>query len=386
MIGLASGISGATLGYEKMFANDKHDSKLYNAGNDEYGNTQDILKARYDKAHPVAPAAEPAVTIPVTTPAVPTAEEEEMGPEGKAGFYHPKLKNGGLPKYQPAGPVKDQSGAPFATGDANDGFGFSSNQSDTPFVPHTISAADYQDWYNMRQRQYTQENTQKAQEKQRKEGADIRAGYGNSAYNNPGDFKMWFAQNAQRPDVMANSANRQALEAMWKKETGQDKPQEPDAGPLKEQTGPAATGDASDAFGWTTPDAPKMQKTGEATYRGDNAGFVAGNNAIIGLGYFADWAEQRAQRKSGYNQMMRNVNNTDSMLNAYDPKNPFGNERTNMAVGPNSQLVMGTPMQDFSQVGAKYGGMKKYREGGTYEVSPEEIMAILAAGGEIEYL
>jgi hypothetical protein len=44
--GLAAGLSGAVLGYEKLFANDKQDSMLYNANTGEQGKTADILEAR----------------------------------------------------------------------------------------------------------------------------------------------------------------------------------------------------------------------------------------------------------------------------------------------------------------------------------------------------
>lgn len=52
--GLAAGLSGAVLGYEKLFAGDKTDSKLANANTGEYGNTADILDKRDQAARRAA--------------------------------------------------------------------------------------------------------------------------------------------------------------------------------------------------------------------------------------------------------------------------------------------------------------------------------------------
>lgn len=52
--GLASGLSGAILGYEKLFAGDKTDSKLANTNTGEYGNTADILDKRDQAARRAA--------------------------------------------------------------------------------------------------------------------------------------------------------------------------------------------------------------------------------------------------------------------------------------------------------------------------------------------
>jgi len=397
MIGLASGLSGATLGYEKMFAKDKHDSKLMNTGTEEYGNTQDILKARYDKANPTPPTPDPKDMNPD-----PRTKMTRTGGSGMGAV----LENGNM--------YDDFSGASYDYTGGTDTPPTTTTSTSAPQMPAIPAGLnDYMNRGNVQTKRF-----------------------GGLAQFDPGGevtFQQWFAQNATRADVMANVSNQQALMEMWKKETGQNNTgnTNPNSGPLKfgQQPGPVASdpvsrpagqpvegtgpgsgmynamlgqqelegalGDVAVGSGMgegtagsesTADPKVQMQKSWETTYRGDNAGFVAGNNAIVGLGYFADWAERRDQRKNNYDQQLRAMGNTDSMYNAYNPKNPFGNERTNMAVGPNSQLVMGTPLQDFSQVGAKYGGMKKYRQGGTYEVSPEEIMAILAAGGEIEYL
>jgi hypothetical protein len=45
-----------------------------------------------------------------------------------------------------------------------------------------------------------------------------------------------------------------------------------------------------------------------------------------------------------------------------------------------------TPVQFTGRGMAKYGGQKKYKEGGSYDLTQSEIQAILQAGGEIEYI
>lgn len=434
MMGLASGLSGATLGYKKMLADDKRDSKLMNTETGEYGNTQEILKARSDKA---GPKVEP-VRFDYGKPNV-------VAPYGITPQFIEQLKNQPIdPKVTPAGDLR-QMGATLEGKNMYDDFSGASidnignmesmdaNQTVQPNVtnpvanPVTNPSATQSAAPDTTPGATPQAETSN-QVINRGAGTAKRDAEGNYIYGS--DATGW-----------SKSKSREAAESKWRSGsynyTPTSAPVEPVAIPdnlqnlmqgvqikrdgglakfwpggpfntangtnpieqmLRQQSGQTGLGVQDDAqlgsyaafnmqgTGANTPEV-KMQKTWETESRGDDAGFVVGNNAIVGLGYFADWAERRDQRKNlNYDQQVRMMGNTDSMYNAYNPKNPFGNERTNMAVGPNSQLVMGTPLQDFSQVGAKWGGMKKYRQGGTYEVTPEEIMAILAAGGEIEYL
>ena len=416
MIGLASGLSGATLGYEKMFAKDKHDSKLMNTGTGEYGNTQDVLKARYDKANPT----------PATAPA-----QQDMNPDPKTRMT--KSGGSGMGATLEAGNMYDDF-AGAQSGYMGSGSSTTTSQTSTTTppasqpLPHRGSKGSGMGNMMDMESMYTpnpaasaapvmpqmpagfQDYMDRGNLQQKRQGGMMRFQPGGAV-----PFNQWFAQNAMRQDVMQNSANQAKLMEMWRSETGQteETANQPaqntpansiGTGTPVKGTGPGSgmynamlgqqqlegvLGDVAVGSGLGTVENPgvKMQQTSQTKYQGDEAGFVAGNNAIVGLGYFADWAEKRDQRRNkSYDQLLRETNNTDSMYNAYNPKNAFGNERTNMAVGPNSQLVMGTPMQDFSQVGARYGGTKRYRQGGTYEVSAEEIAAILAAGGEIEFL
>ena len=311
--GLAAGLSGATLGYEKLFSNTKTDNYLYNQDTKEAGKRDDVLKARWDKANPT-PA------IPATTPPAVTKPLSNMTPTGGSGMgavledpNSPKnmyeFERGGyLPRYQYAGSV---------------------------------------------------------------------------------DFRTWFSQNAQRPDVLSIMGNRAALEELWKKETGQTQQTQTTAqpaGPLKTAVGPTANNDGNDAAGWFKPATPQWQQDFQYTQRGDNAGFVAANNALIGLGMTNQVLGQKQLQKQ-YNQQMVNIGNTDSMYNAVNPSNPYGNYTTNVGIGPNFALVRQTAAQDFSDANlARYGGMKKYKQGGSYMVSDKELMEILANGGDVEFL
>jgi hypothetical protein len=136
-------------------------------------------------------------------------------------------------------------------------------------------------------------------------------------------------------------------------------------------------------------DAPlQYQKDWETTERGDTAGFVAANNALIGLGAVNSVLGAKNQQKQ-YNQEMVKIGNTDSMYNAVNASNPYGNYTTNVGIGPNFALVRQTAAQDFSDANlARNGGTmkRKYKQGGSYMVSNEELMEILRNGGDVEFL
>jgi hypothetical protein len=90
-----------------------------------------------------------------------------------------------------------------------------------------------------------------------------------------------------------------------------------------------------------------------------------------------------------YNEEMVKIGNTDSMYNAVNASNPYGNYTTNVGIGPNFALVRQTAAQDFSDANlARNGGTMKrmYKQGGSYMVSNEELMEILRNGGDVEFL
>lgn len=388
ILGAASGLAGATLGYEKMFAKPTTDSKLMNNTTGEYGNTQDVLKARYDKANPAAPAPAP---TPEASTEVSRRPMTKTGGSGMGAVF-----NDGMMGYNDeyTGDYTNYEGAPSPT----------PAPMNEPAPKGNMKSEFYEPEFAMG---------------------------GLAKYQDAGtvSFNEWFVKNATRQDVMSNSANRALLEQMWRAETGQA---------ATEQTNEQKIGTPNAPFGNTTagqtvtlnqnsntpgmrrgpgsgmygmdqgmyefdgynydgtdvqqpgpalppPPKPTMQQTYKVSEYGDNAGFVGATNALNGLGIANNVLGAR-QNKDAYKQRVRDTGNTDDMYNAYNPKNAYGKYTTNVGLGSNYALVLNTPTQDFSDVGAQYGGMKNYREGGSYNVSREEILRILAAGGEIEFL
>lgn len=186
----------------------------------------------------------------------------------------------------------------------------------------------------------------------------------------PITFKQWFVQNSARPDVMRNASNQQLLMEMWKRETGQ-------------ATGALAAGVSS---AQRTEEQPQFQSW-TSSVMGDPTGQIVANNALAGLGMLNDVLSQRNYARE-YEEMLRRTGNTDNRYNASNAVNPFGNYTLNAGPASNFGLVANTPIQDFgtTMAGARYGGTASFDEGGEYVVSDEELQAILAMGGEIEYL
>ena len=135
-----------------------------------------------------------------------------------------------------------------------------------------------------------------------------------------------------------------------------------------------------------TPQNLQMPQVLQTTY-GDPFGQLAANNAIAGLGMLNDVLSERDYAKE-YEEMLRRTGNTDNRYNASNAVNPFGNYTLNAGPGSNFALIANTPIQDIgtSMASAKYGGTKFYKEGGEYYLSEDEIEAILANGGQIEYI
>ena len=120
----------------------------------------------------------------------------------------------------------------------------------------------------------------------------------------------------------------------------------------------------------------------------DALGFMIANNALIGFQNFNDVLSARDYEKE-YNQMLMRTGNSDQRYNPINPTNPYGMYTPNAGIGSNYGLVANSHIQDFgtSMASAKCGGMKKkYKEGGEYNLTQEEIDYILKNGGEIEML
>lgn len=128
----------------------------------------------------------------------------------------------------------------------------------------------------------------------------------------------------------------------------------------------------------TTPDLQiKTENPFISQSRAMPSGQVIANNALAGFGMLNDVLRERNYAKE-YEEMLRRTGNTDNRYNPMNPVNPFGNYTLNAGPASNFALVANTPVQDF--------GTTLFKEGGEYYMSDDEVQAILAMGGEIEYL
>ena len=127
------------------------------------------------------------------------------------------------------------------------------------------------------------------------------------------------------------------------------------------------------------PESP-IQPTGSTP----NTGFDKTMGFISGMNMFNTVLEANKNKKARQKWERENAYNTDSTYNPMVVDNPFGLYDPNTGqMKPGSKVAT----QDFGTTGvAKCGGQKMYRQGGTYMLSKEEIMDILAKGGEIEFM
>jgi hypothetical protein len=141
-------------------------------------------------------------------------------------------------------------------------------------------------------------------------------------------------------------------------------------------------------------DKSDVAKQSTQTFKGDNVGVIAANNALAGLGMVNEVLGAGDYEKE-YNQRLREMGNTMNRYNPQNAVNPFGNYTVNAGPASNFALVANTPIQDFGtkMSSAKYGGLipfipatRQYEEGGEFYADEDEIKRILAMGGEIEYL
>jgi len=81
------------------------------------------------------------------------------------------------------------------------------------------------------------------------------------------------------------------------------------------------------------------------------------------------------------------MNDTDAMA-AYNSPNAFGEYTTNTAAGTdNFRPNMHVPIQDFgTKFFAKYGGVPKYKAGGEYKVTEQQLIQLMKDGADIEFL
>ncbi len=127
------------------------------------------------------------------------------------------------------------------------------------------------------------------------------------------------------------------------------------------------------------PESP-IQPTGSTP----NTGFDKTMGFISGMNMFNTVLEANQNKKARQKWERQNSYNTDSTYNPMVVDNPFGLYDPNTGqMKPGSKVAT----QDFGTTGvAKCGGQKMYRQGGTYMLTKDQIMDILAKGGEIEFI
>jgi hypothetical protein len=115
-----------------------------------------------------------------------------------------------------------------------------------------------------------------------------------------------------------------------------------------------------------------------------NTGFDKTMGFISGMNMFNTVLEANKNKKARQKWERENAYNTDSTYNPMIVDNPFGLYDPNTGqMKPGSKVAT----QDFGTTGvAKNGGQKMYRQGGTYMLTKDQIMDILAKGGEIEFI
>lgn len=132
----------------------------------------------------------------------------------------------------------------------------------------------------------------------------------------------------------------------------------------------------------------KMVDTKEVTIqRGDALGSRVAQNLYSGLaGFNAGLSQIQGDRRMKQIQKERQNIGNSMEISAVNPINMYGSWQANANQGSNYDLANQGATQDWqTTLNARLGGTK-FRRGGTYEVSPEELRAIIAMGGEVEFL
>jgi hypothetical protein len=406
--GIASGLSGSILGYEKMFNPNKTTTNtIANADTNEFGKAEDIVAQRAKKAQ------EDKVNeaIGIHPPMIAQTDEEK--------------KKFQFPNFAPGTPEWNSSfGASSTSTTIPTTISTPIQQTSTPNPTQTASATTPTTTGFSGMESINNQNQIDQQL-----GLTTQRYGGLMKFVGGGTFKEWFAANAQRPDVMSIINDHAALQRMYLSENPLAETNQGATGPTNNGmfsnpaassaistpaqstgkgmtpsggSGMAAVYNENNKTDWTNPQVAGVTGSGPtapnnglqfkqfantSTKRGDDAGTIAANNALAGLG-MANAALGTMDKQAEYNKRLREIGNTNYNTQPSNPTNPFGNYTLNAGPASNFGLVANTPAQDIGTGGiaARYGGTKTYKEGGTYLLSPEEVREIMANGGEIEFL
>ena len=118
-----------------------------------------------------------------------------------------------------------------------------------------------------------------------------------------------------------------------------------------------------------------MQRPGANYAMKAQQGIGAMNNSFRNDEAFAAQDEYDDWLKRNYNTNSRKTNNDFSLQ---------GNYTLNAGPANNFQLSNSTPIQDYGT--SKYGGQMRFKEGGEYQISDDELLQLMRDGAEIEFI
>ena len=134
----------------------------------------------------------------------------------------------------------------------------------------------------------------------------------------------------------------------------------------------------------------RMQQEYGNTKRGDALGTTLAGRTLTGLS-LANMGLDEIEARKQNEQLAIDTRQQNNSMNAYNPLNlqgQMGIMNVNAGLGANLATRHEGAIADVGTAiyGAKSGGQMKYKQGGTYTVSPEELMRIINMGGEVEFL
>ena len=149
---------------------------------------------------------------------------------------------------------------------------------------------------------------------------------------------------------------------------------------------PNATNNANNALSANS-SANKVDTKEYTIQRGDPLGFQVASNTLQGGIYMND-AVARINEVKGM-QMNQTKQRKAGNTMAMGPINIQGSKgTTNLNAGPGANQYVADlgHTQDWGTQLSRFGGTKSYRQGGTYEISKEELRRIIEMGGQVEFL
>ena len=149
---------------------------------------------------------------------------------------------------------------------------------------------------------------------------------------------------------------------------------------------PNTTNNANNALS-ANPSANKVDTKEYTIQRGDPLGFKVASNTLQGLIYMNDAKAQMNEQKSvqKFQGQQRKAGNTMAM-GPINTQGSYGTWNLNAGPGANQYVADLGHTQDWGTQLSRYGGTKSYRQGGTYEISKEELRRIIEMGGQVEFL